>query len=91
MAAMPELVELVSEKWLSFSRALAFKEGTPLIDKITAFAIPAIDGLRKNPEFRNVPESMLLLTVAFGIVKSGTHTKEEVESALGTKMPDSDF
>jgi hypothetical protein len=91
LTLMPELIDRASEKWLYFCQTLKFKEGTPLVERITSFAIPAIDGMKRIPELKDTPESMLLLVVALGIVRSGTHTKEEVENALGTELPEANF
>ena len=84
---LPDLIDVAAEKWLEFSRTPAFHEPGPLKDKIAFFATPAMRGLRENiRELRDCSDSMLLHTIALGIVKSGTHTKVQVEEALGRKL-----
>ena len=84
---MPVLIIVAAEKWLEFSRTPAFREVGPLKENITFFAIPAMKGLRESiSDLRNSSDSMLLHVIALGIVQSGTHTEEEVESALGRKL-----
>ena len=89
LALMPRLVEVVSDKWLYFSNTLVFKEDIPLKDKIAAFSVPTMEGMSENVKgLKSSPDAALFLVIALGILKSGTHTKEEIEAALGAKLPD---
>jgi hypothetical protein len=78
-----------ADKWLYFTKTLPFKDDVSFLDRIICFLPPAFEGLRKNfPALRQAPEAVLLLIVAKGIEFSGTHSRAELEAALGVPMPD---
>jgi len=84
---LPDLVAESKARWLEFSRTPAFDEPGPLKDKLTFFAMPAIRGLRENlPDLRDCSDQVLLHVIALGVVGSGTHTREQVEEALGRPL-----
>jgi len=86
---LPDLVATAAEKWLRFRRLLAFNDEVALADQIMMFSIPAIEGIRKSfPELSNSPDSFFTLVCALGVVESGTHSKAEVETALGVELPE---
>ncbi len=89
VAVLGEAKAAVAERWLYFRKAMPFKDNVPLIDIITAFAMPMFEGLRRNlPPLRHAPDAVLLVIVAKGIEQSGTHSRAEIEAALGTPLPD---
>jgi hypothetical protein len=82
-------ISVTSEKWTLFSKTLTFKEDVPLRDRITAFLVPASEGLRKNFEpLSDGAEGIILLIVVKGIERSRTHSKSEIESAMGISIPE---
>ena len=84
-----EVVDIACEKWTYFHGSLPFKADVSLRDKISTFYVPFSEGLEQNiPELRDAPEGLVLMLIAKGIVKSGTHSRSEIEIALGAKLPD---
>ena len=86
---MDDAIRFCAEKWVYFRNALPLKAGTPLSKEIAMFAVPAIQGLRNN--FREIgksPDALLYLCIGLGILSSGTHTKSEIEGAMGAPLPD---
>ncbi|WP_298671317.1 hypothetical protein [uncultured Sphingomonas sp.] len=89
IAVMPQAIEAASEKWRFFCEKLVFKAEVPLADRIASFTVPFFQGARQNiPALKEAPDAVLLLIVAKGIERSGTHTKAQIEQALGTRLPD---
>lgn len=89
VAVLPQTIEIVAGKWVYFCKSLPFKEDVPLIERITAFSVPMFEGIRKNvPALRKAPDALLLIIVAKGVEKSGTHTREQIEEALGAPLPE---
>ena len=88
LALLPELVEAASGRWRVFDRALAPKSEVALCERIMLFAHAAMQGIRSNyRELRTAPDGVLMLVVALAVLKSGTHTRTEVEAALGVDLP----
>ena len=89
IAVFNHTIDIVTDKWLFFSKTLAFKEDVVRRDRIAAFSFPMFEGLIKNVlPLRKSPDAILLIVVAKGIEKSGTHTRGEIEEALGAPLPD---
>jgi hypothetical protein len=89
IAVLDDTINIVAQKWRHFSTTLVFKEDVPLQERIAAFSFPMFEGIRKNvPELRKSPDAFLLIVVAKGIEKSGTHSRAEIEEALGAALPD---
>ncbi len=89
IAVLDDTIDIVADKWLYFSKTLAFKEDVVLRDRIAAFYFPMFEGLRKNVlPLRKSPDAILLIVVAKGIEKSGMQTRGEIEEALGAPLPD---
>ena len=88
IALFPDAVSHVAGEWLGFNEVLKFKKDVPLEQIIFVFSVPAFEGLRlKFLRLREAPESLLLMIVAMGVEKSGTHSRLEIEKALGAKLP----
>lgn len=88
LAIMDEVVEIAAIKWKQFIHTMPFKADVPLVDRIAAFQIPFEEGLFENrPEFRRGGSGFALLITAYGIEASGTHSRPEIEQALGLTMP----
>lgn len=86
---MDDTIFIAAEKWLHFCRTIPFKQDVPLADRIAAFAFPFMEGARQNvPALREAPDAFLMLIVAKGVEKSGTHARAEIEEALGVTLPD---
>ena len=85
---MDEAIRFSSEKWLFFNRSLQFNESVGLYERIMTFMVPATEGLKKNfNTLQTAPEPIYLIIIAKGIELSGTHSKEEIENALGVPLP----
>lgn len=85
---MDDVIAIAAQKWLTFCEQLPFKEDVPLVDRISAFGFPLMQGAReKVPALREAPDGVLLLIVAMGVDRSGTHTKALIEEALGISWP----
>ena len=86
---MNTVIPIVSKKWIDYSMSLPFKEGVPLKEKITLFTFPAFEGMRSNfPQLKNSPDTALFLLVLKGIIRSGSHTKAEIESEFNITIPE---
>lgn len=84
---MPSILQ--QRKWLFFTESLVFKPEVSLRYRIGSFAIPAKQGLQNRfAALKSAPDALLLMVVAMGVWKSGTHSREEVEAALGAQLPD---
>ena len=78
-----------AEKWTYFCQVLKFKSEVPLRDQIQAFLVPLEEGLKNNfPVLRDSPSAITLLFAMKGIEKSGLHSRQEIEDALGIEIPD---
>ena len=89
IAAMPQAIERAAEKWAYFCETLVFKAEVPLVARIGSFLVPFEEDVRKNmPALRDAPGAVILLVVAKGIERSGTHSRAEIEEALGFPLPD---
>ena len=89
IAVMPEAIDFAADRWLYFCEQIIYKVDVPLMDRIAGFAVPAQQGIENNfPPLRNAPDGLLLMIIAMGVWKSGTHTREEIEAALGAQLPD---
>ena len=87
IAVMDDATEFACEKWLYFNSVLAFKPEVPFLDVLAGFLMPLIEGLKNNfPALRNSPEPLFLMIAARAIVRSGTHTREEMEELLGFQI-----
>ena len=89
IAAMPQAIDRAAEKWAYFCETLVFKAEVPLATRIGSFLVPFKEGVRKNmPVLRDAPGAFILLVVARGIERSGTHSRAEIEEALGFPLCD---
>ena len=89
IAVFDDAIGKATEKWIFFSEAVNFKDEVPLGERIATFSIPMFDGLRANfPALQKAPDAVLLLIVAKEVEKSGTNSRDEIEQALGTTLPD---
>ena len=81
-------IERAAGKWIYFSKTFVFKNGVPLRTKIIAFSVPAFEGLRNNfPPLKEAPETVLMLIVLKCIEKSRTHSRSQIETAMGITIP----
>lgn len=84
-----DAVAVATEKWLYFTGTFVFKEDVPLTQRIHLFSNPMFEGLRNNfPALAKAPPAVLLLIIAKGVQNSGTHTRAQIEQALGAPLPD---
>jgi hypothetical protein len=82
-------IQFASEKWAYYCEMLPFRADVPLADRINGFMMPFEEGLAANfPAFRNAPPGVALLIAAKGIELSGSHSRAEIEEALGVPLPD---
>lgn len=85
---MDELIGIAQRKWEQFCTLLPFKDDVQLRDRIAAFMVPFSEGARMNvPALKRAPEAVILLIAAKGIERSGIHSREEIEEALGVQLP----
>lgn len=88
IAVMDDAIQFAAEKWTYFTEALPFKDSVTLQDKIIGFVPPATEGLKnKFPALQDAPNPVYMLIIAKGVELSGTHSKEEIENALGVPLP----
>ena len=86
---MDQAVSFACEKWLYFSQTLIFNQNVPLRDRIAAFLVPVSEGLKNKFEpLRRAPDPVILLIVAKGVEASRTHSRNEIENALGAPLPE---
>ena len=84
---MDDAIQFAAEKWTYFTESVQFKDSVLLKEKIVAFTVPATEGLKNNfPALQNAPEPIYLIIVAKGVELSRTHSKEEIEEALGVSL-----
>ena len=89
IAVFDDAVAVATEKWLYFTGTFVFKEDVPLTQRIHLFSNPMFEGLRNNfPALAKAPPAVLLLIIAKGVQNSGTHTRAQIEQALGAPLPD---
>lgn len=89
IAIFPQAIDFVAGRWLYFCERIIYKAEVPLVDRIGGFAVPAEQGLENNfPPLRDAPKGILLMIIAMGVWKSGTHSRDEIEAALGVQLPD---
>jgi hypothetical protein len=88
-AVFDDAVAIAANKWLFFSKTLAFKDEVTLEERIQLFAMPMFEGLRTHfSPLAKAPAGVLLLICAKGVEKSGTHSRAEIEQALKVQLPD---
>lgn len=76
-------LEDVKNKWVYFNQTLQLKAEVPLSEKIDFFAQPIQHFFQtKYPLLLNGSSEIFWLTVFTAILESGTHPKEEVNSAI---------
>jgi hypothetical protein len=87
-ALLDEVTDAIADKWVYFGKMVTFKDEVKLEERIAVFSIPLYEGLRKNfATLQGAPEEFLLMLVVTGISKSGTHSRAEMEQALGVSLP----
>jgi hypothetical protein len=73
---------------MAFRDRVKFKDEVPLFEEITAALPPISKSLEDEfSELGDAPDGVLFMILASGIVMSGTHSKSEVESAIGAPIP----
>jgi hypothetical protein len=83
MKLLPQIEEIVAERWVYFTNTLVFKEGVPLEKRFLMFLQPMEEGIKISfPQLRDSPEAVLLLAVARGVVRSGTVSKADLAASL---------
>ena len=87
IAIMPYEIENARVKWTEFYGFMKWKEHVGLATKIHAFLQPFELGLYERHPFLKEGKIMGLLIVTQGIMLSGTHTQQELEEAVGCKLP----
>lgn len=88
IGVLDDAISFSAEKWRLHFDTLPFKDEMSLKGKIALFLPPLREGLRtKFPAISDAPAAIALLVAAKGIERSGTHTAQEIESALGIKIP----
>jgi hypothetical protein len=86
---LPALIENAAGKWRDFYQTFQFKDGVGLDKKIWLFTTPFSEGVREHvPAMKDAPDGLILLIVAKGVEQSGTHTRAEIEEALGMPLPE---
>jgi hypothetical protein len=85
---MDDAIQFAAEKWAYFTETVPFKDSVPLKERIFAFTVPATEGLKNNfSPLKNAPEPIYLVIIAKGVELSGTHSKAQIEEALGVRLP----
>jgi hypothetical protein len=80
---LPQIEQLVAERWVYFSNTLVFKEGVPLKERFLMFLQPMEEGIKMSfPQLRDSPQNLLMLAVARGVVRSGTVSKVDLAASL---------
>jgi len=86
---MRPAIAFAAEKWAVFNRDVPFKPEVGLDMRIFAFMQPvSIALMEKYEPLRKAPDSIFLLISAMAVERSGTHTRDQIESALGLTLPD---
>ena len=82
-AQMESATNNLGQKWLQFHEELKFKDDVPLSEIIEIFLSPAREFvLKKYPGFSNAPNSVIWMMVFSAVMKSETHSKDEVNEAV---------
>ena len=85
---MDDIISHVAAKWTFFRKTLPFKDGVGLDEQIAMFSVPMKEGLNNTfPVIKDSPDALFMLLIAKGIEQSGTHSKEQLEQALGAPLP----
>lgn len=85
---MDNAIIFSAEKWKYYSEKLHFKDSVSLREKIFGFVPLATEGLKNNfSALQAAPDAVYMLIIAKGVELSGTHSKVEIESALGATLP----
>jgi len=85
---MDDTITHAADKWRYFCDNVPYRTEVGLADRIGAFSVPFNEGARKHiPELQNAPDGLLLMIIALGVEKSGTHSRIEIERALGVSLP----
>jgi hypothetical protein len=88
LAVFDDAADFACEKWLYYNSVLKFKDDVDFRDILAGFIFPLQEGLQnKFPLLKESPEPLFFLIAAKGIVKSKTHTKEQLEDALSISLP----
>jgi hypothetical protein len=86
---LPALIENAAGKWREFYEVFKFKDGVGLDKQILLFTTPFSEGVREHvPAMKNAPDGLILLIVAKGVERSGTHSRAQIEEALGMTLPE---
>lgn len=73
----------VREKWLQFHHSVHLEAGVPLAQKIDLFAQPLAEFFQQHyPQLLLGGSEIFWLTTFTAILESGTHSKDEVNSAV---------
>ena len=89
LSVLDDAIRFATDRWLYFCEKLPFKEDVGLAERIAAFSVPFNEGAKNNfPPLREAPDAVLFLIVAKGVEASGTHTRAQIEEALGFQLPD---
>lgn len=89
VAVLDDAIALAAERWKFFCDKLVFRENVDLADRIAAFMVPFEEGAAKTfPVLRGAPDGVILMIVAKGVERSGTHSRAEIERALGVPLPE---
>ena len=88
MEVMDDAIQFAAEKWEYYVGVMNFADSVSLYEIIMTFMIPAEEGLKNNfAALQSAPEALSLVIIAMGVERSGTHSKEEIEEALGVPLP----
>ena len=88
IAILDDAIAVTAEKWLYYCNTLKIKSDVTLQEQIFMFLAPATEGLKNGfPALNDAPETIFLVIVAKAVVRSGTHTSQQVEQALGVQLP----
>lgn len=86
---MDEVIDFAADRWLYFTRTLAFKDDVDLGQRIYLFSTPFAEGAKlRFPVLKKSPDSIFLVFAAKGVERSRTHTRSQIEQALGLHLPD---
>lgn len=78
-----KLIDRVARKWAYFTESMIFKDEVPLAERIRAFKMPFLVGIRNDfPMFKNASDDEFDSLIAIGIDQTGTYSMVEVWHAL---------
>ncbi|VXC88260.1 hypothetical protein [Sphingomonas sp. AX6] len=86
LEAMPQAIDVAAQKWLDFQQ-LKFIDDD-LAQQVAFFLVPLEQGLSKWEAFESAPDGFFLIIAVKAIEQSGTHSRRELENALGVRIPD---